>query len=390
MTARRTAPSHLDSIAAMSSANFRMVRLAREMRSMTQTQLARESGVPQAILSRIEANIRSTTDVELEQLAATMGLPVSFFLEPDSPAAAPLFRKRALRSASAYRTIQARINAAVLVARRILDAGIDIDTPLTFPAPRELPRDHPGDASRILRRAWQLPNGRVDSVTEVIERAGGIVLHVDFGTDDAGAAFISTLGDPRLWFLVNTRETAGDRVRLSLAHELGHAVMHRFLPVLDENTLEPAAYEFAVAFTLPPEDFNPTIGSDLTLRRARDLKRAYWISIQAIVKTARDRAIISPHRYTSLYKQISARGWRRDEPDPIPIEQPAIWPSALQVHRQRHNYGDEELASIARVTVHDLSQLFPRDFGPRLRVIGGNQPAQGTEPPTTCRRLSSV
>jgi Zn-dependent peptidase ImmA (M78 family) len=346
--------------------------------------------VPQAILSRIEGNIRPATDIELEQLATALSLPVSFFLEPDSPAAAPLFRKRALRSASAYRTIQARINTAVIVARRILDAGIDIDTPLSFPAPREIPRDHPVDASRILRRAWQLPNGRVDNVTAVIERAGGIVLHVDFGTDDASAAFISTLGDSRLWFLVNTRETAGDRIRLSLAHELGHAVMHRFLPVHDENTLEPAAYEFAVAFTLPPEDFDRTIDADLTLGRARDLKRAYWISIQAIVKAARDRALIPPHRYTSLYKQISARGWRRDEPEPIPIEQPTIWPNALDVHRQRHGYSHEELASIARITVDDLSQLFPHDFAPRLRVILGQQTGAGGKPPSTGRQLGAV
>jgi hypothetical protein len=27
------------------------------------------------------------------------------------------------------------------------------------------------------------------------------------------------------------------------------------------------------------------------------------------------------------YQQISARGWRRDEPDPVPIEPPTIWPS---------------------------------------------------------------
>jgi Zn-dependent peptidase ImmA (M78 family)/DNA-binding XRE family transcriptional regulator len=374
----------------MSSANFRMVRLAREMRGMSQTQLAGESGVPQAILSRIEGDIRPATDAELEQLAATLRLPVAFFLEPDAPAAAPLFRKRAIRSAAANRMIQARINTAVLAARRILDAGIDIDTPFAFPAPGEVPRDHPVEASRMLRRAWQLPNGRVDNVTEVIERAGGIVLHVDFGTDDASAAFISTLGDARLWFLVNTRETAGDRVRLSLAHELGHAVMHRYLPIHDERALEPEAYEFAVAFTLPHEDFNRTISADLTLRRARDLKRAYWISIQAIVKAASDRGLIPAGRYTSLYKQISARGWRRDEPDTIPVERPTIWPSGLEVHRQRHGYTDDELAGIARIAVDDLTQLFPRDFTARLRVVPSHRVTPRAHPPGVDTRLGSA
>lgn len=370
----------------MSTVNFRMVRLARELRSMSQTQLAGTSGVSQSILSRIESDIRTPTEQELPCLAAALRLPVAFFYEPETPAATPLFRKRAIRSATVNRMIQARINTAVLVARRILDAGIDIDTRVALPEPGDIPRDDPVEASRTLRRAWRLPNGRIDSVTKVIERAGGIVLHVDFGTDDASAALLTVPGDNRLWFVVNTRETAGDRVRLSLAHELGHAVMHRYLPVHNEALLEAEAYEFAVALTLPPEEFDRAIGPDLTLTRARDLKRAYWISIQAIVKAARDRRLISRKRYTSLYKQISARSWRRAEPDPVPVEAPAIWPAALKVHCERHGYADDELAQIGRVTVDELAELFPRDFAPRLRLVASDRPPV---PPTGRRQVGT-
>jgi Zn-dependent peptidase ImmA (M78 family)/transcriptional regulator with XRE-family HTH domain len=349
-----------------------MVRLARELRCMSQTKAAKESGIPQPVLSRIETDVRPATGSEIEQLADAFDFPASFFSEPDMPAAAPLFRKRAIRSVTKNRMIQARINVAVLAARRILDAGIDIDAPLSFPEPGEIPSDDPVEASRILRQAWRMPSGRVDSITDAIEAAGGIVLHIDFGTDDASAAFVSAIDDPRLWFLVNTRELAGDRVRLSLAHELGHAVMHRYLAVQDESRLEPEAYEFGTAMTLPPEDFNRYVDPNLTLRRARDLKRAYWISIQAIVRAARDRQLISTSRHTSLYKQISARGWRRSEPDPIPVELPTIWPNALEVHRGRHGYSDDELAQIARLSTSDLSNLFPSDFSPRFRVLRGD------------------
>jgi Zn-dependent peptidase ImmA (M78 family) len=346
-----------------------MVRLGREIRDLSQSVLASRSGVPQAQLSRIESGLRPATEQEAQLLAEVLALPVAFFEEPDAPAAAPLFRKRAIRSVRANRLIQARVNAAVLAARRIMDAGIDIDTPFSFPAPGEVPRDDPAAAAALLRRSWRLPNGRVDSVTDVIEDAGGIVLHVDFGNDDASAAFVSSLGDPRMWFLVNTRETAGDRVRLSLAHELAHAVLHRYLPVHDESRLEPEAYDFAVALTLPAPEFNCVIDDALTLSRARDLKRAYRISIQAIVREARTRNLISQQRYTSLYKQISARGWRRHEPDPVPIEQPSTWPAALEIHRTLHGYEIEDLASIARLPADDLRALFPRDFEPRLRLL---------------------
>lgn len=364
----------------MSTANFRLIRLAREMREMSQPKLASESGVPQPIISRIESNLKSASDSELQQLATALQLPTAFFLEPDSPANAPMFRKRAIRSQVVTRKIQARVNTAVLAARRIIDAGVDIDTPFTFPAPGEIPPDNPVEAANLVRRAWRMPNGRVDNVTALIEGAGGIVLHVDLGSDAVSAAFISTLGDARLWFLINTREVSGDRIRLSLAHELGHAVMHRYLPVHDESSQEPQAYEFATALLLDPGEFDRAVGTDLTLRRARDLKRAYWVSIQAIIKVARDRRLITDARYTSLYKQLSARGWRRDEPDTIPIEQPTIWPAVLDVQRSRHGYTDEDLAHIARLRPPDLRDLFPRDFAPRLRVVGGGRPRPTVSP----------
>lgn len=355
------------------AANFRLVRLARDMRGVSQTGVARASGLSQAVLSRIETNIQLADRQQTEQLARSLEFPIEFFMEPDVPAAVPLFRKRAIRSVNRNRMIQARINVAVLAARRILDAGIEVDTPLSFPEPGDVPRDDPVQVARIMRSAWRLPNGRIDNVTQVIEAAGGIVLHVDFGTDDASAAFVGGLTDPRLWFLVNTRESAGDRIRLSLAHELGHAVLHRFLPVHDERRLEAEAYAFAAAFTLPPDEFNTNVDADLTLRRARDLKRSYWISMQAIIRAARDRDLISAHRYRSLCKQISARGWRLEEPGSLDVERPSVWANALGVHRHMHGYGDEDLASIAKLTVADLAALFPRDFPPRFRVIHGDR-----------------
>jgi Zn-dependent peptidase ImmA (M78 family)/transcriptional regulator with XRE-family HTH domain len=354
--------------------NFRMVRLAREIRGWSQTVLARESGVAQAVISRIESGLRQPHEGDLRVLGRALGFPAEFFFEPDTPSAAPLFRKRSIRSVRTNQLIQARINIAVLVARRIIDAGITIETPFVFPEPGGLTRE-PTAATHELRRAWQLPNGRVDSVTRVIENAGGVVLHVDFGTDDASAAFVSSLADSRLWFLLNTRERAGDRARLSLAHELGHAAMHRLLPVYDEGRLEPEAYEFAAALLLPSPEFDRQIrGGQLTLSQARDLKRHYGVSIQAIVRAARDRGLIGGERYTSLYKQISARGWRLDEPDPVKVESAEIWPAALRTHRERHGYTDEDLALIARVSTDTLYELFPTTLAPRLRPVGPADP----------------
>ena len=350
--------------------NFRMIRLGRELRGLTQTETSRRGGLPQARLSRLETGQAPVSDDDLVALSRALELPAAFFQEPGVPAAVPLFRKRAIRSAKKLGTIQARLNTAVLIAQRLLDAGVNVDRAHFFPEPGEFSSDEPQAAAEALRRDWRLPVGRVDNVTALIESAAGLVLPVDFGTSDASAAFIGMQGDDaRLWFLVNTREDAGDRVRLSLAHELGHAVLHRRLPSMEEGETELQAFSFAAALLLPRQEFDRAVPFDaLTLSDARRLKQTFGVSIQAIIRAAYERDRISRARYSSLYKQLSARQWRSQEPDPIPIEAPQVWPQILQVHRETHSFSDADLADIARVDEATLGGLFPNDFRPRPRL----------------------
>lgn len=361
-----------------------MIRLARELRGLTQTALAKTAGIPQARLSRVEAGQLIPNGLEVDQLASALDLPSRFLLEPGAPAAVPLFRKRAMRSARAMRSLHARLNTAVLIAQRLLDAGIEIDPPRVFPEPGQFDASKPDAAAAAIRRDWRLPVGAVDDVTAVIEAAGGIVLRVDFGSNDATAAFMMTPRDGRLWFLVNTREEAGDRVRLTLAHELGHAILHRMLPGIDETETELQAFTFAAALLLPPDHFDRAIPYDaLTLADVRHLKRTFHVSMQAIIRAAFLRGRISRDRYTSLFKQLSARQWRMVEPDSVRVETPHLWPAVLRVHREIHRYDDPELAAIALVTEHTLADLFPEEFSmpPVLRVV--QKPRVASAPQTS-------
>ena len=98
-------------------------------------------------------------------LPAALELPAQFLTEPGVPAAAPLFRKRAIRSVQRLSRIQARLNTAVLIAQRLLDAGIELDPPQTFPEPGNSLPTSPSAQPEELRPAWRLPVGRVDDLT---------------------------------------------------------------------------------------------------------------------------------------------------------------------------------------------------------------------------------
>jgi len=150
------------------------------------------------------------------------------------------------------------------------------------------------------------------------------------------------------------------------------------------------AFQFAVALLLPPEEFDATVPLDaLTLSRARELKRAFGVSIQAIVRAAHARGRINRSRYTSLFKQISARQWRLVEPDPVPVEQPRLWAEILAVHREEHGYGDAALASLGREAGSDLADLFPYNFRQLagLRLVSSTR--AGVADPDRARRTSS-
>jgi Zn-dependent peptidase ImmA (M78 family) len=85
-----------------------------------------------------------------------------------------------------------------------------------------------------------------------------------------------------------------DRSRLSLAHELGHIVMHTAPD--DDEKMESAAHRFAAAFLMPASDIKPYLISPRlsTLRRVK----AYWrVSIKALIKRAFDLALITPSQY---------------------------------------------------------------------------------------------
>src|SRR5688500_2407750 len=66
----------------MTGINHRMIQLARESRGMSQTDLAKQTNIPQPKLSRIEAgNIVEIQDDVVEVIASALNYPKSFFAQ---------------------------------------------------------------------------------------------------------------------------------------------------------------------------------------------------------------------------------------------------------------------------------------------------------------------
>lgn len=123
----------------------------------------------------------------------------------------------------------------------------------------------------------------------------------------------------------------GDRQRFTISHELGHLSLHVETrpPESSEEArrLEMQAHRFAGAFLAPRdallEDLDAQ-GGRVTLTTLSRLKANWGVAIKMLVVRLRQLDVVSDDQATSLYKQISKRGWNAGEPIPVSHEHP-IW-----------------------------------------------------------------
>jgi Zn-dependent peptidase ImmA (M78 family) len=147
-----------------------------------------------------------------------------------------------------------------------------------------------------------------------------------------------------------------DRVRLTLAHELGHLVLHAAAMSVDDVDAE--ANAFAAEFLMPTEVVRPSL-RNLKIGRLIDLKREYGVSMQALVERAYHLDLLSPTQRTSMHKMFSVKGWRIREPasEDIAPERPAL-ASSIGLDLSRRGLSAQEVASIAGFSEPSRDKLF--------------------------------
>jgi Zn-dependent peptidase ImmA (M78 family)/DNA-binding XRE family transcriptional regulator len=352
--------------------NPALLKLAREAQGLTQSELARRSDIGQGTISKYEKGLTRPSVEQVVAIAEALDFPPAFFADREARPATVLYRSRTLRSAKLEAHVRARLNLARLVSQKLLtDVAIDLvarfpEPDQTFPSP---------DAAAIeLRRAWSIPDGPIENVTELLELAGGIVVRAELPTDQVVAAYMHPLDDPNRWFFVNASVHAGDRIRFSLAHELGHAVLHESALTPDTRLAETESNLFAGAFLLPAAEFRRALPRGrLQLEHLVELKRVWRVSIQTLLMRARQIEAITAADLTRLYKELSYRGWRASEPVHVEPEPPTVLPAVMRVHRDEHGLTDQDLTEwscVSREVAHDLlPDLFEAPRGRGLRVV---------------------
>jgi Zn-dependent peptidase ImmA (M78 family) len=140
--------------------------------------------------------------------------------------------------------------------------------------------------------------------------------------------------------------------------------------------LEREADAFAAEFLLPSETMAGILDQSLNLTFAARLKLTWGVSMQAVVRRARDIGSISERRYRYLFEQIGKLGWRKREPAnlDIPVEQPRTFKSMIEFVYEPLREA-EQLATEASIS-HSRAQAILAQYSKALEStpdLEGNQ-----------------
>ncbi|MEE4208016.1 MAG: ImmA/IrrE family metallo-endopeptidase [Parvularcula sp.] len=350
--------------------NNDLLLLARQYRGRSQAEVALDAGLDQGHYSRIERGILNSppTDETIEAVAGALGFPKSYFLQNDELSGLPLsvhdaaWRKRSSVKAGELKRLHAELNLRIMHIRRYLQS-VEVKSELPLPS---WDADDFGGADVVahnLRRAWMVPPGPIKSLTALCERAGILVIQCDFAEKIDGVTM--WLRDvPPLIFL--NKNSPPDRMRHSLAHELGHLIMHR----IPTDAMEEEADLFAGELLAPVSELrSDLIGGRITLERLVQLKKYWRVSVASLLYRAGRNGFLTANQSSYLWRQLSARGWKKREPEETQFapEEARLYQHVLTLHQDELGYDLYDIASMLHLSTNDVRALYGITASPGVR-----------------------
>lgn len=347
--------------------------LALSLRATTKAALGDTVGVTRQFIHQLENGTRTPTTELLNAIACALNVAPKFLLNhsPERVGRGYVHFRR-LRASTKREQERARAQGILLeLVVNCLEAMVELPRP-NFP--RLTARDSRGveEAADECRRHWGLtPYGPITSVTRVIERAGGVVGLFKNDDDRIDAFSWKGAGHP----IVMRSATRGTptRIRFSLAHELGHLVLHSAgVSVGQDEELQ--ANSFASAFLMPRTAFMSAFPKSKRLDWVGmfAMKRRWGTSLQAIVRRAHDLGLLDAVQYRRANVHVRAKGWTKSEPrEPPEPEEPETLRMALAYAGSTPPEAFRRVASAVGVTPDDIASLIGQRAGRVVSLARG-------------------
>lgn len=300
---------------------------ARKAAGLSMRALSMEVGVSANAIKKYEHGETMPSSSKLLKMAKALRVRTEYFFRPVKVEISGIeYRKRA---STPQKTLD-RINGDVWDQAERWTELLNLypDTAMPVPAfslPEGLPAQITSDQeieelAKQVRQVWQLGQSPIPELIDTLESKGIMVITTQVEVDAKFDGLAGKMENTPL--IVISQQQAGDRQRFTLAHELGHLVVHgRLTQELDE---EKACNHFAGAFLLPEEAIKQHLGNRRSAIEPQELymlKHEFGLSMNAILMRARQCGIITDYRYKGYAIEFSKQRWKTQEPgEPYPKE----------------------------------------------------------------------
>ncbi len=320
--------------------NGERLKSARLYRGKTITELADEAEITKQAISQFE-NGKATPSIEtLLKIMNVLSFPREYFYQIDNEITVNTFFRALLTTSKKDQLIQVTRTKSLAKIYQFLEEYID------FPELKIPELDNQNiDIENItleLRKNWDLGINPITNIINVMEK-NGIVVSCFTTNENKIDAFtqVHKINEVERPFVVlgDDKESAVRR-QFSMAHELGHIILHNNSIDVNELTreeykaMEDEANDFAAAFLLPKESFiEDVMQYPNKLEFYLELKKKWKVSISAMIIRAFRLNVITHNQYQYLMKQLSKKGWRTKEPldDLISVPKPILLKRAIDM-----------------------------------------------------------
>lgn len=305
------------------------------------------------------------------RLSFALGFPVSFFYagevelfptprrgEDPYTASPASFRAHYRIPARDRERVLAAGLIAVMVAEHLAER-------FTLP-PTDLPsfdldqdvRLTPEGVAAAVRELWGLGLGPIANMVYLLESKGVRVFRLVEELKEVDAFAFWRGGTP--YVILNTTKS-GERSRFDAAHELGHLLLHRGHDLCGRQA-EDEANRFAAAFLLPERPFRQMAPTAPILDVLLGLKSSWRVSVAAMVKRGSDLQLYSEWQARQAWIELSRRGWRTQEPDPVPHEYSLLF-AKIQELLARRGKAFQDIAEELHLPWSDVQAVLPLTLG---------------------------
>jgi Zn-dependent peptidase ImmA (M78 family) len=357
--------------------NHNQLTFVREYRGYSQTDLSSMiEGLSQPNLSKFEKGFDTLSIDVIERIMKRLDFPMEFLSKNISNESNTAhYRKRTTISKKNRTEIEQNYK---LIGYLVDEMAESLEWPqFTFPTIDLEDGYTPSDVAQHIRRFLKLkPNEPIIDICNTVEVHGIIIIETDSHEKFDGVSLVSDFGYP---IIVINKNFSNDRKRFTIAHELGHLLMHSVnnpaIPSHRKDNLENEADKFASEFLMPESGIKKSL-YNLGLRDLAELKRYWRTSMASIARRAYDLGCIDKSTYVYFnieLSRINKSGQKKNEGIEVSIDPPVLFKKGYLLHINELNYSDSELAEGFKLPKDIIIRYFQdphkNDNHPKLRVV---------------------